>query len=312
MNNKSKIVSDKIIFKDNIQDNKQDNKKDDVFSPTQKEKKDSNIIKVVGNKSLSNRCQIKYNQNKRNTSDIFSNPCDAILSMSDKEISDRITPHIVKDIIKNKFNVYVINIKERIDRKTHILDETKNQKIFNMYFFDAIKNSRGFIGCGGSHRCLIKYAKTNNLPYIIVMEDDNIFVADWSTIEEIITWLTDNLDKWDIFNSNPTFGGLEKPTLIKYPTDNENLCVINWGQTTNFMIYNKSSYDKMLLYKMEDHIDLYIPRNFLQICPLPYITSQECFYSDITKITADKNKFNAFFNNAQKRLQNLEYTALPN
>ncbi len=68
-------------------------------------------------------------------------------------------------------NIFYINLKEREDRKKHIESELD---LLNWKYerFEAIKASSGRVGCSMSHLKILTNAKKNNLPYVVVMEDD--------------------------------------------------------------------------------------------------------------------------------------------
>ncbi len=186
-----------------------------------------------------------------------------LIELQNKNIQNKIN----KSVTSNPYNLYVINLKERTDRKEQFIqsfDQISNT--FNVNFFDAIKHKNGAHGCGLSHLYLIMYAKLNNLPYIIVAEDDCLLKVNTDEVNYLLNLLTNNLDKWNIFNGCPTYGHmLNKLDKLGIKNSfNDNLLDINWGQSTAFMIYNKSSYDIMLNYNFRETIDLYISHNFIQ------------------------------------------------
>jgi glycosyl transferase family 25 len=173
----------------------------------------------------------------------------------------------------NKYDLHLINLEHRNDRKDLFI-KNLNSDIFNVNIFNAIKHKKGNYGCSLSHLYLIYYAKYNNLPYIIVAEDDCMIKVDTDKINRVLEALTSNLDKWEIFNGCPTFWiAIDYPDKFKVTESFDNKFVnVNWGQSTAFMIYNKSSYDKILNYKFKECIDQYISKNFIQT-----ILSEECF-----------------------------------
>lgn len=71
-------------------------------------------------------------------------------------------------------NVFYINLDHRQDRRVNV---EKQLAGFNWKYnrFPAIKHENGRIGCTLSHLQLLYYAKNNNLPYIVIIEDDIIF-----------------------------------------------------------------------------------------------------------------------------------------
>ena len=190
----------------------------------------------------------------------------------------------------NNYNIYLINLINRIDRKDNFINNNIIKSLFNVYMFNAIKHNKGWMGCSLSHLKLIYYAKNNNLPYIIISEDDTIFLKDYDYIDSILLSLINNLDKWEIFNGNPTFTNINLLKCTKNSI-NDNLINISCGLTTNFIIYNKNIYDKMLKYNFINPIDLYISNNFIQTTSKKYISSQGCFFSDIENKIIDYNNY---------------------
>jgi len=70
--------------------------------------------------------------------------------------------------------VFYINLDNRPDRKIHIENELHNLGINPTAIrrFRAIEMAEGAIGCSLSHLRCIQHAKNENLPYIMVVEDD--------------------------------------------------------------------------------------------------------------------------------------------
>jgi hypothetical protein len=176
--------------------------------------------------------------------------------------------------ISNPYDLYVINLKHREDRRNEVLQDIKDTKIFNIKFFEAVKHKKGWIGCGLSHLYLVSYALTHNLPYIIVAEDDFQFKINEDKIKSALDLLLspENISKWDVFNGSPTFFEREsenKPVCYYKFNNNldEQFVKIDWGQSTSFMIYNASSYQKILRYSFKENtiIDQYVSRKFIQV-----------------------------------------------
>ena len=67
---------------------------------------------------------------------------------------------------------FIINLKRRIDRKNKMINRLNNLKQFDYQFIEAIDCNYGAIGCGKSHIKCLKLALNQNLPYILIMEDD--------------------------------------------------------------------------------------------------------------------------------------------
>jgi mannosyltransferase OCH1-like enzyme/GR25 family glycosyltransferase involved in LPS biosynthesis len=191
----------------------------------------------------------------------------------------------------NPYNLYVLNLKEREDRRTEILQDLKDTKVFNIHFFESIKHPKGWMGCGLSHISIVKYAKNKNLPYIIVAEDDfQIKVSD-DKLLEILNLLTSNLEDWDIFNGCPTFFEKQaKGETIKFYKPCKNLendfIKVNWGQSASFIIYSATSYDKWLNFPFTSQSDIndqYLAKKFIQIAYKKELFSlQKSSYSNLS------------------------------
>jgi len=202
---------------------------------------------------------------------------------------------------QNKYDVYVINLEHRIDRKNMIQNMMENQNLFNVHWFKSSKTTKGYIGCALAHLSLIKYANALKLPYIIVMEDDTRFLVNMDDVKKIIDDLDIHLNDWEIFNGNPSLYHADMSKLIKYKL-NDNISCINWGQTANFIIYNSKIYDKMATYNFSNDIDLFISQNFIQAYPNTFITTQINSYSDIGNNTTD---YQDLFEKCEKTLREL-------
>ena len=184
------------------------------------------------------------------------------------------------------FDVYVINLKDREDRWNKIIEIFG--KDFNLIRVDAIKHEIGAYGCFLSHQKCIQIAKDKHLKYIIVIEDDcsknNLFDLKVK-IDNIVECLL-KYKNWDIFTGTPN--NLVGTNILKSVTYNKTkLYHINKTSTTNFIIYNSSSYDFYLnntsfdpFKEALDNIWWHKLRAFTSI---PFITYQYPCYSNIKK-----------------------------
>jgi GR25 family glycosyltransferase involved in LPS biosynthesis len=80
-------------------------------------------------------------------------------------------PSSVSDI---KYCLY-INLESRKDRREHIEHELKSVGIRGIRF-NAIKLQNGRVGCSMSHLKCLQIAKKNNWPYVMICEDDLLFI----------------------------------------------------------------------------------------------------------------------------------------
>ena len=75
---------------------------------------------------------------------------------------------------------YVINLKRRIDRKTHIIGEFRNRSEFNVQIVEAFEHETGTVGLWATITSIIQKAIHQNLDYVIICEDDHVFTEHYS------------------------------------------------------------------------------------------------------------------------------------
>tara|TARA_Y100000817_G_scaffold314856_1_gene315574 strand:- start:1295 stop:1903 length:609 start_codon:yes stop_codon:yes gene_type:complete len=133
---------------------------------------------------------------------------------------------------------YYINLNNRKDRKNHVIKELSKIGIQNPNRFDAIKHTKGYIGCSISHLNIIKLAKKNNWDYVCVFEDDIIFLNPTETMDKLKKILYSNL-KWDVL----LLGGNNWPP---YQRINEDCIQVSNCTMTHAYIVKKNYYDNLI------------------------------------------------------------------
>jgi glycosyl transferase family 25 len=192
-------------------------------------------------------------------------------------------------------HAYYINLDSRPDRKTHVEEQLSIIGI-QAERFKAIKLPNGAIGCSMSHLKLLETAKDNNLPHILIVEDDIKFLNPELFKSQLNTFLS-NHKGWDVL----LLGGNNIPPYIKI----DDTCVkITTCQTTTGYLVNGHYIDilinnfrngiaKLLAYPHLHTIyaidkfwfKLQRKHNWFLIIPLT-VTQRED-YSDIEKRTTD-------------------------
>ena len=194
----------------------------------------------------------------------------------------------IYDILKNN---YYINLDYRTDRKESIINELNKIGIKSPNRFNAIKNEKGAIGCSMSHLKVIKLAKENNWDYVVVFEDDVIFLKPEETLKKLDNIVNSNIN-WDVI----ILGGNNN---IPYEIINEDCIKVNNCQCCSSYIVKKSYYDVLINY-WTDGLDKLIKTNdypkyacdvywkilqrkdiFLLITPVNVVQRED--YSDIEK-----------------------------
>ena len=216
----------------------------------------------------------------------------------------------------DKQKAYVINLDERTDRWNKIQETFKNRP-FNLERISAVKNEIGLIGCTISFVKAVEKAKENNLPYILIMEDDckpkDNFDTLWPTIKD---WLEKNMDKWEIFIGGNTAYAFNDASTVKP------LCKIDENvklyytimSTANFFCINSSVYDKYIdvkqyltkeLFQGEVHTSDKWPntQKMKIVTPVPFIAIQEPSHSDTTG--KDEN-YTSMFDKSERLISSIE------
>ena len=134
-------------------------------------------------------------------------------------------------------NVFYINLEERLDRKKHV-EEQLNKLGWNYTRFNAIKNKSGRVGCSMSHLKLLLYAKKNNLPYIVIVEDDIQFTNIELFKKQINNFLTSKIN-YDVY----LLAGNLRPPVKQVKSD---LLKIYKSFTTTGYIVKNHYFNKMI------------------------------------------------------------------
>ena len=76
--------------------------------------------------------------------------------------------------------VYAINMKEREERRKHIVREFEGKPEFEFHLVEACTHSKGTIGLWNSIVKVIKMAKEQEEDVIVICEDDHFFTENYS------------------------------------------------------------------------------------------------------------------------------------
>lgn len=192
--------------------------------------------------------------------------------------------------------IFIINLKERVDRKKSILTEINNNNITNYEFFDAIrptieevnnwnnnflKNFKekyriGCLGCLLSHYNIIKLAIERGYNQILILEDDSKFKKPITDLYEI----TNNFKDYHMLYLSGSHLG--KKTKIS-----NSIMKVEGTHTTAGYIIKKNVMEYLLknIEGYEKEIDVFyaeeVQTRFNCYCTLPHIIYQEAGYSDI-------------------------------
>jgi len=96
--------------------------------------------------------------------------------------------------------IYYINLTERTDRKDHFLLEMDKMNIPSdkVHRFNAIKNTRGEVGCSYSHIRVLEEFIDSDYNNCIIFEDDFEFIISKEEFENLIKQVFDNKIDYDV------------------------------------------------------------------------------------------------------------------
>lgn len=180
--------------------------------------------------------------------------------------------------------VYVINMKDRIDRKNHILKEFEGKKEFEVTIIEACTHENGSIGLWNSIIKVIHQAQKNEDDIIIICEDDHYFTEHYSSnllLREIQEAYMQGAD----FLSGG-IGGFGHAVRVGY-----HRYWIDWFWCTQFVVIYKHFFDIILNYEFKendtaDGVFSKLSANKMVI--YPFISEQKDFgYSDVTQSNMD-------------------------
>lgn len=147
-------------------------------------------------------------------------------------------------------SIYIININGKFDRLAELTLHLEDKlNLIKTCVVEAIVKKPGYLGCALSHIKVLKHAREQGLPFVIVAEDD--FMPLIPNFERrlltILKWCHDNLDKWEVFNSIPLGYSFDK--IDKVLSHDAGIVRVVGGCNTQFVIYNKNCYDRLISYE---------------------------------------------------------------
>ncbi|WP_082331523.1 glycosyltransferase family 25 protein [Lascolabacillus massiliensis] len=179
---------------------------------------------------------------------------------------------------------YIINLKERAERKEHIVSEFEGKPEFGVTFVDACTHSIGAVGLWNSIVKVIEFAVEQENDVILICEDDHYFTENYSQ-----EYLFENIvyaheQGADILSGGIGGFGYAVPVA-------KNRYWVDWFWCTQFIVVYKKFFQKILDYEFKDTdtadgVISMLSNNLMTL--YPFISKQKEFgYSDITQGNKD-------------------------
>lgn len=197
--------------------------------------------------------------------------------------------------------VYVINMREREERKLHILKEFEHKEEFELNLVEASVHSIGAVGLWNSMIRIIKTAKEKEDDIIVICEDDHYFTENYSP-KLLFKEVTEAyIQGAEVLSGG--IGGFGQAIPVGY-----HRYKVDWFWCTQFIVIYSRFYDKMLNYSFldtdtADGVISHLATNKMVI--YPFISEQKDFgYSDVTQSNMEqKGKIREHFMRANKRME---------
>lgn len=198
-----------------------------------------------------------------------------------------------------KIPVYIINLKERIDRKKNILKTFHGRNEFELNIVPAIKKRRGADGLWQTIVSIINKVKDNDDEVIIICEDDHIFTRNYNR---------------DLFLSEVIMAGQQGCQLLlggignfrnAIPLSQHRLWV-DWCWCTQFMVLYRPAFSLILNAKFgekdvaDEFLSLLLSNKMVLY---PFVSVQKEFgYSDVTESNNEVGHMDNLFKKTEERL----------
>lgn len=200
--------------------------------------------------------------------------------------------------------VYAINVKEREDRRDHIVKEFENKPEFQFNLIEACKHPKGTIGLWNSMVNIVKLAKEKEEDVIIICEDDHYFTENYSCKLLFKEIREAYMQGAEVLSGG--IGGFGQAIPVGYKR-----YWVDWFWCTQFIVVYASFFDKILSYEFKeddtaDDVMSVLTNNKMVI--YPFISEQKDFgYSDVTRSNMDnQGRIREHFAWANAKLQATE------
>ena len=201
--------------------------------------------------------------------------------------------------------IFIINLKQRTNRRTQMVKEMQEQDITNYEFFDAIRPTIedvnkwnpqfcyhvrsgihpskfnnyqiGCLGCLKSHLEVCRIALERNYKNILILEDDTELIQDFNKIYEFAKQIQNNYDMLYLCGSH--LGKKEPITsnIVKILGTNTTGSYLITEKAMKYFVNNTKSYSR----EVDVFYATHVQDKFNCYCIIPHITKQRDGYSDI-------------------------------
>ncbi|MDD2284487.1 MAG: glycosyltransferase [Paludibacter sp.] len=176
--------------------------------------------------------------------------------------------------------VYVINLKNRIERRKHIEEQFHAKPEFELTWIDAVEHPIGAVGLWRSMVKAVQTAIEHDDDIMIICEDDHVFTPQYSKEYLLVNIIQANEQDSELLSGGIGGFGTAVPVAA-------NRYWVDWFWCTQFIVVFKPLFQKILEYDFKytdtaDGVLSAIAKDKMTI--YPFISIQKDFgYSDVTR-----------------------------
>ncbi|ASU36759.1 glycosyltransferase family 25 protein [Mucilaginibacter xinganensis] len=201
---------------------------------------------------------------------------------------------------------YVINLPERTERKTHIIEQFKGRPEFDVTIVEACKHEIGAVGLWQSFRKVVQMAIDSDDDVIIICEDDHCFTADYSRDYLLKNILEAHRQDAEYMSGGTSYFNFAIPV-------SSNRFWVDTCLATQFVVLYKKTFESVLREPFDDNVvaDILLSRIISNKMILsPSVSFQQNFgYSDVSAIhNKNANLVDEMFSKCNTRLAKLKKT----
>lgn len=176
--------------------------------------------------------------------------------------------------------VYVINLKDRTERKQHIMEQFQGKTEFALTWVEAVEHPIGAVGLWQSMVKAVKMAEKNEDDIMIICEDDHTFTPAYRKEYLLANIIGANEQGSELLSGGIGGFGAAVPVAA-------NRYWVDWFWSTQFIVIFKLLFQKILDYEFKDTDTADGVLSVLakdKMTVYPFISIQKDFgYSDVTR-----------------------------
>lgn len=199
-------------------------------------------------------------------------------------------------------HILVINLKERTDRWQRISQQLNDAEL-PFERVEGIRRKEGWKGCSLAHQKAIQIANQRNYPWVLLLEDDCLFVRGWKQrFVKLLPILWERRSEWEVF----TGGSCVLHKACKLQESPPLFQMTGW--CAQFMLIHAGTYPRILRYKLSVAIDDAYRRSYTMWCTYPHLAITTGGWSNNRRRMDSPSDIRKKYRKQNETLQNVKAT----